>query len=173
MLEGKARVLRESGKGKIPNKADSLTEAEVEVLWNAGKFGNSNGYSLTNTLWWLFTLHFGLRGRQEHHDMEIQHFTFKKDDHGGEYVTYAEGITKTRQSGLHDKHRLVKPKMFETGGERCPVALFKFFISKRPVEQRHSGKFYLAVIANPITDILFKKSPMGVNAINNIMQNMI
>ena len=60
------------------------------------------------------TQHFGLRGRQEHHDMRIGDFTFKKDDKGTTYLTYSEGITKTRQSGLHDKHRLTIPKMLET-----------------------------------------------------------
>ena len=100
------------GKGKRPNKSNSLTESEVEELWNSGKFGNGNGYSLINTLWWQFSLHFGLRGRQDHHSMKKADLAFKYDDHGREFLTYTEWITKTRQSCLHEKARHVQPKMF-------------------------------------------------------------
>ena len=50
------------------------------------------------------TLCSGLRGRQE--PMKVQDFSFKKDGKGNDFVTFAEGITKTRQSGLHERHRL-------------------------------------------------------------------
>ena len=53
-------------------------------------------------------------------------FLLHKDDNGIEFVTFAEGVTKTRQSGLRAKPRLVKPKMFASGNNtRCSVALFK------------------------------------------------
>ena len=103
VLEGKARLLHESGMGKKPNKAESITKPEEEILWECGQLGIESPRSLINTLWFLFTQHFGLRGRQEHHSMCIQDFAFKLDDEGNEYVTYAEGITKTRQSGLRQK----------------------------------------------------------------------
>ena len=37
--------------------------------------------------------------------MTVGDFQFKKDDFGNEFVMFAQGITKTRQSGLHEKHR--------------------------------------------------------------------
>ena len=82
-----------------------MTHAEEETLWSCGQFGSSTPASLINTIWWQFTQHFGLRGRQE--PMKVQDFSFKKDDKGNDFVTFAEGITKTRQSGLHERHRLV------------------------------------------------------------------
>ena len=39
--------------------------------------------------------------------MTARDFLFKKNDLGNEFLTFAEGITKTRQSGLNEKHRLV------------------------------------------------------------------
>ena len=66
VLEGKARFLRENGKGKRPNKAKSLTTAEEEVLWESGKLGGHTPRALIKTVWWQLTQHFGLRGRQEH-----------------------------------------------------------------------------------------------------------
>ena len=85
--------------------------------------------SLINTIWWLFTLHFGLRGRQEYHSLAVSDIHFKKDDFDNEFVMFIEGITKTRQSGLHEKHRLIQPKMFSTDTSRCPVNIFKRYLS--------------------------------------------
>ena len=132
VLEGLAKVLREKGMGKRPNKAASLTVAEEEILWNCEQLGSHSPLSLVNTMWWLLTQHFGLRGRQEHHAMMITDLAFKKSDLGKIFVTFAEGITKTRQSELHQKHRLEEPKMFENDTDRCPVKLLRLFISKRP-----------------------------------------
>ena len=61
--------MREQGMGKRPNKAKSLTKEEKEILWEKGQLSNQTPRSLINTMWWLLTMHFGLRGRQEHHDM--------------------------------------------------------------------------------------------------------
>ena len=88
--------------------------AYQRMTWECGQLGTHSPMSLINTIWWLFTLHFRLRGRQEHHSMTVNDFQFKKDDFGNEFVTFAEGITKTRQSGLHGKHRLIQPKIFSS-----------------------------------------------------------
>ena len=60
-LAGKARKLRNEGKGKLPNKSRSLTREEEEALWENGQLGNSSPRSLLNTMWWLLSQHFGLR----------------------------------------------------------------------------------------------------------------
>ena len=78
-------------------------------------------------MWWLLTQHFGLRGRQELHNMKVNDFQLCKDDKYVEFLQFTEGQTKTRQGGLHTKHRDFQPRMFAVGGERCPVALFKQF----------------------------------------------
>ena len=80
VLEGKARLLREQGKGKLPNKSCSLSNDEIEQLWESGQLDYHSPMALINTVWWLFTLHFGLRGRKEHHNMKIEDFTFNKRD---------------------------------------------------------------------------------------------
>jgi hypothetical protein len=141
VLEGKARRLREEGKGKRQNKARSLSEEEEEVLWEANKLGKNSPESLVNTIWWILTQYFGLRGRQEHHSMKVDDFAVRKDDDGQEYVEFAEGMTKTRGGGLSKKSRDFSPKMFATGGERCPVSLFKEYLSRRPQQMKTTGPF--------------------------------
>ena len=173
VLEGKARKLREEGRGKRPNRSKSLTNEEEETLWKSGQLGSGNPRALINTMWWLLTQHFGLRGRQEHHNMKVEDFCLQRDDDGIAYLTFAEGPTKTRQGGLKVKPRLVTPKMFATGNEeRCPVMLFKVYLEKRPDEMKSTGPFYLSVIDKPVSNVWFKKTPMGKNTIDSIMKKM-
>ena len=73
--------------------------------------------------------------------MKIEDFVFKTSDEGIEYITFAEGITKTRQNGLREKSRGIIPKMFATGTDRCPVTIFKLYLSKRPFEFKEIGPF--------------------------------
>ena len=88
-------------------------------------------------------------------------------------VFFKENPTKTRQGGLNTKHRSVLPKMFATGGQKCPVDLLKQYLSRRPQELRDKGPFYLAVIENPKTNVWYKKQQLGVNSIDNMMKGVI
>ena len=94
-LEGKARLLCEKGLGKKPNKTNSLTRQEEDILWECGQLGDKTPKSIIATLWWQLTQHFGLRGRQEHHSMRVEDFSFQKNETGASYIVYAEGMTKT------------------------------------------------------------------------------
>ena len=126
VLEGKGKYLRNDlGMGKHPNRANSMSRQEEESLWESGQFGSSNGRTLVHTMWWLMTMHFGLRSREEHYAMKIEDFVVKNEDDHREYITFSENATKTRQGGLRKKERLITSKMFATGLDRCPVALFK------------------------------------------------
>ena len=174
VLEGKARYLRqELGMGKRPNKAESLSVLDEEILWSSGQLGGDNPRSLLNTIWFLLTQHFSLRGRQEHYLMKIEDFLIKKYDNDITYITFSESFTKTRQGGLRQKSRVVRPKMFATGSDRCPMAYFLQYLSRRPVNLQQSGFFYLAIIDNPKTEVWYKCSRLGINSIDNIMKNMV
>ena len=159
VLEGKVKCLRQQGKGKRPNAANALTAEEEKMLWSEQSLGDCSPRVLSQTMWWILTQHFGLRGRQKHHSMEVEDFSFCVDDSGTEYVTFKENPTKKRQGGLNTKHRSVLPKMFATGGQRCPVELLKQYLSRRPQELRDKGPFYLAIIDvmvnNIITDVSY------------------
>jgi len=125
VLEGKIKHLRQQGKGKRPNTVNALTPEEEEMLWTEKSLGNSSPRVLSQTMWWILTQHFGLRGRQEHHSMEVEDFTFCLNDRGTEYITFKQHLMKSRQGGLNTKRQSVLPKMFASGGPRCLVELFK------------------------------------------------
>ena len=106
--------------------------------------------------------------------MEVEDFPFCVDDCGTEYITFKEHPTKTRQGGLNTtKRRSVLPKMFASGGPRCPVELFEKYLSRRPQEPRDKGPFYLAVIENPKSNVWYRKQRLGVNSIDHMMKNII
>ena len=167
VLEGKARLLHQEGFRKRPNVAKALTSQDEELLWSKGVLGSHSPQPLIQTMWFLLTQHFSLRGCQKHHDMYVEDVVFSTDDNDTEFMTYEENPTKTRK-----KRRVIQPKMFATGGQRCPVKLFKTFLEQRPEEMQDSGPFYLALNERPKTQVWYKRQRMGINSINSFMKNM-
>ena len=86
-------------------------------------------------------------------------------------MTFADGISKTRQSGLHEKHRLIQRKMFSSDTSRYPGNIFKLYLSKSPSQLRSNGPSYLSIIHKPVSNSLwYKNVPMGQHTINSIMK---
>ena len=75
-----------------------------------------------------------MRGRQEHYDLKLEHLKIEKDSFGRTYISYVEGLTKTRNAGLNFKPRNIHPKIYQTGGERCPIKMFLTYKSRGPVD---------------------------------------
>lgn len=172
VLEGKARILRQNGKGKQPNRARSLTTEEEKILWESKQLGVSNPRALINTVWWNNCLHFGMRSREEHYHISMEDFSFEIDSLGRQFVSYNEGVTKTRKGGLNYQERLIKPKMYASHDENCPVKIFLLFKSKRPESLRENGPLYLSPIDKPKTNVWFKTQRIGVNSIDSILKKM-
>ena len=172
ILEGKAKLLREQGMGKKRNASSALETKDEEILWTAGKLGDSSSTLLVRTMWFLCTQHFGLRGCQEHcSNMRVEDFVFLNDI-SYEYIEFIDDPTKTRQGGLKPKQRATNPKMFAIGGDKCLVRLLKFYLSKRPLEIKNSGRFYLTPkkTFNQSDDIWYTKNTIGKNSISGMVK---
>lgn len=76
--------------------------------------------------------------------MHVEDFILRTDTNGIENVEFVEDPTKTRQGGLKPNYRKTNPKMFAIGGVKCPVRLFKWYLSKRPDKMKDTGRFYLS-----------------------------
>ena len=84
------------------------------------------------------------------------------------------GPEKNHQGRLNCKRRLVEPKMFATGTERCPVRVLQTYLSKRPSKCKSSGPLYLAIIDKPKDRcVWYKDSRLGMHSLNNMMKNII
>ena len=172
-LEAKARELRAQGYGKRKNASHALSEADEHFLWSSGHLGKHFAQALVNVNFKYVTEHFGLRGRQEHYSMVVEDFNIiTSPDSAVKYVTFKEGPTKTRQGGLRIAQRAVKPKMFATGGEKCPVMLFEEMLSRRPPELKNCGPFYLTTISKPKGQVWFSRQRMAEHKIGQIMKDM-
>ena len=125
-------------------------------------------------LWFILTQHMGLRGRQEHEMADIDDFQLGVDENAVEYAQFNDlKPTKTRQGGLRMKRRAQLPKMFATNDTRCPVAVFKSYLSRRPADLKNSGPLYLAIIHKPLTETWYKNQKMGGNRIVEIMERIV
>ena len=63
--------------------------------------------------------------------------------------------------------------MFETQSERYPVKIFQNYHLKCLVGKKKPGPFYLQATVNPLTNIWFKQTPMGISSINSMMKDLI
>ena len=87
------------------------------------------------------------------------------------YVTFKEGPT-TRQGGLRIAQRAVKPKMFATGDEKCPIMLLEEMLSRHPPELKSCGPFYLTTMSKPKAQVWFSRQRMGEHKIGQIVKDM-
>lgn len=68
-LKTKLKVLKKQGKGNRPNRAQPMTDAELNSLYEQNLLGGTTPESLLNTIWFNNSIHFGLRGVQEHYQL--------------------------------------------------------------------------------------------------------
>lgn len=167
VLYCKRKFLKQQGLGNFSHRSEVLSSDEIELLYEKNLLGASNPTALVNTIWLNFTCHFGLRGRQEHTNMLLGDVEIKVTSEGQEYLEFTERETKTRKGQPLDL-RTHQPKIFSiSSSDRCPVKLFKEFLSRRPQSELSStSRMYLGVLPpskfqNQQT--WFKTQPMGKN----------
>lgn len=176
-LQAKQKELKKAGRGIMKDKAAvAITDEEVDILHENNLLGVSSAESLLNTVWLNNTIHFGMRGCQEHRDLCWGDVKLCKDAQGNDYLVYNERQTKTRSGVDASNVRKVSPKMFSTGDERDPVVAYKIYREKRPENMMaDDSPFYLG-INHTKTDgskkHWFKSAPMGVNKLNTLMKTM-
>ena len=111
-LEARSKQLKKEGKGNKPNAAEPLTDVEENILYEQKLLGISNAEALLNTVWLFNSVHFGLRGCDEHRQMTWGDVELHKEADGTEYLEYCERQTKTRTGAEPRDVRAVKPKCF-------------------------------------------------------------
>ena len=68
-FQSKQRDLKRKGKGNKPNASVSLSDEDIQVLYQKDLLGSSTAEALLNTVWFHNPIHFGLRGCKEHREM--------------------------------------------------------------------------------------------------------
>lgn len=179
VMKSKMKMLKRSGKGNLPNRASPLTDEDIEKLWRSGQLGMENPRSITNTLWWFNTLHFGMRTVTPHHQMRWGDVQLKTDSDGQRFLAFNERSTKTR-TGVNvkkDAHESAIAYENTDDPNRCPVELYIKYESLRPDTARSpDSPFYLAYNTRrgipKQGEMWFKNQPIGINTIGSLMKNM-
>ena len=110
--------------------------------------GDDNPETLQYTVWFLLTLHMGMRGRDEHYKVLYGDLEIKNTTDGTKFVEFSERDTKTRNGESSNSHPF-RPKMWSTPEniDRCPVRTFEPYVSKRPPQMcEPQSPFYLSVL---------------------------
>jgi len=94
-LQSKQKELKKQGKGNKPNKAATLTDQEKEKLYVSRQLGDHIPQAIINTLWLNNTIHFGLRGVDEHRKLQWGDIVLHEEN-GDAYIEFNERDTKTR-----------------------------------------------------------------------------
>ena len=95
-LKAKQIDLKKQGKGNRPNRADPLSDEDVEEIFRARQLGNHSSQAIINTLWLYNSVCFGMRGGAEHHELRWGDVKLKSNDAGREFLQYNERQMKTR-----------------------------------------------------------------------------
>ena len=176
VLASKRRSLKQQGKGNKPNRADAVSLADEEKLWELGVMGMDTPESLLNLLWFATTKLLGFRGVHETRQLRWGDFEWVMDNNGQvNHIVWTERETKTRHG--NNTHRAFAPKLWPNTEKpgRCPVRAMELYRDKRPAHLRTADSpFYLAINYNrpKVTSVWFKGNPMGVDTIGKFMRRM-
>ena len=179
VLEAKRKNFVVQGKGNRPNATRSLTEEEEEEekLFQSDAFGTENPIALQRTMWWILSLRFGFRARDESRKLCWVDGSLQTDpiQDGREMLVWLNELgTKTRKGKENGHRRPFSPKAYATNTERCPVYFYRLFKSHRPEEMnKPDAPFFLAVRhghrrINP--QVWYMKAPLGKNEIGKFLK---
>ena len=175
ILSSRRKELTKLGKGNKPNATRPLTDQEVNYLYDTGYFGIENPTSLQRTVWWIITKHFGQRARNEARQLKFGDIKLETEfESGSEYLVWdIERCTKTRTGECPMGHkRAFKPKAFENKTDRCPVKIYKIFVSHRPPTMLlDQSPFFLGVRyrLDFKSDVWYLNKPLGKNSIGDFL----
>ncbi len=175
VLVARKRQLVESfAKGNRPQSARALTEAEEDLLFEKGLFGDHEQEVLQRTVWWALSLHFGFRAQDESRKLKWGDIALDVDpDNGNEVLVWkSERGSKTRHGDGHQ--RAFFPTAQAANNHRCPVRLFKAFASHHPEAAKvPESPFFLAINQKRRagSQIWYTKDALGKNSIGKFLSN--
>ncbi|CAC5383062.1 unnamed protein product [Mytilus coruscus] len=118
--------LKQLGLGNHPNAAEVLESDDEEELYRSGGFGTDDPNSLLSTIWYMNTIHVGLRGSHEHRQLKWGDIELETDRNKIQYLSYNERLTKTRDGSNTKNTRAYAPKSWSNPQDerKCHIATY-------------------------------------------------
>lgn len=167
-LDNRMKFLCSEGKYSKRQKADIITDELEEILWARGLLGEDTPKQLSDTLVYLFGIHFALRAGAEHKNLRVGCNTQIRLKHDDKvqlwYLEYTEDVSKTNQGGLdHRKaqRKVVRAYQNEVNPDRCIVHYYKKYLAVRPKGENCPDDFYLRPLAAPNDGVWFYAQAIG------------
>ncbi|CAG2192830.1 5-phosphohydroxy-L-lysine phospho-lyase,Alanine--glyoxylate aminotransferase 2-like,Ethanolamine-phosphate phospho-lyase homolog 1,Ethanolamine-phosphate phospho-lyase [Mytilus edulis] len=168
VLDARMKYLLAKGLGTKQKKANAISEEDEEMLWSSGVFGQSNSTTLQYTVFYYACKMFGLRGRDEHRNLQCSQFELGEDGKG-KYIRFIGRNNKTFNGGLaHMKISNKDIKHYSNDGPRCMYNIFETYLNMLG----NDGCFYRKPLAMVGNTIRYGKQPLGVNKLEGLMKEM-
>ena len=181
VLDAQMKKSAAIGNVKLPKRSHSISFEDEEQLWRTGTLGSSTPKQLSETLIYELGIHLSLRASKEHRDLEFgenSQLRLCSDSNGMKYIQYIERCSKTRKFGLKTVAR--EPKVCRIypnsdKPERCVVALYEKYISKRPESHGLNGHtaFYLTPKKDAVSGSWYKAVPLGIHTIEGTTRRLM
>ena len=173
LLLKKKQLVVEEARGNRPHAVKELSNAEEDLLFHSGQFGDENRVALRRTVWWLLALHFGFRARDKSRKLKWGDIVLQKDGETGNEILIWRSERGSKMRRGNGDARAFYPTAQATNNEHCPVRYYKKFRSHHPAEMNNTDSpFYLAINYRRRADssIWYLKTPLGKNEIGKFMK---
>ncbi|XP_062572726.1 uncharacterized protein LOC134234683 [Saccostrea cucullata] len=167
-LDAQMKFLTSKGYGSTVRQADPISRDQEERLWTSDVVGHESSETLLYGVFFYNCKLFGLRGRDEHHELDISQFEVGEDDIG-KFIQFVERANKTFKGGLKHRnvdHKNIKHYVTTEDSDRNLVHLYTSYIG---LIGDKDGKFYKRPIPGTLK---FSKQNIGVNRFENLMKEM-
>jgi len=98
VLDAPIKTLFNKGLGYKVKQADPITRDDEAKLWDMNVFGKDNAEQLQQTIFFYASKLFGLRGCDEHHDLQSEQFEVGVDSNK-KFIRFVGRATKTYKEG--------------------------------------------------------------------------
>ena len=148
-LAARRKELVTMGLGNKPNACRMITDKEEKLLFELKAFGTEDPVVLQRTMWYLISLRFGYRGREQASELKWGDISLEVDQETKEkFLQWNIRRGSKCESGEKETcpSRKFAPRAYATGLDNCPVAVYNKLKSHRPLETLNTDSpFFLQI----------------------------
>jgi hypothetical protein len=166
VIQKRMKQLFQKGKGNFDQRSHTLTDADVNQLFQTGQLGYKDPETLLRTMWFFNTVYFGIKSSKEHHQLKWGDITLCFDERDNvEFLEY-----RSQQNVVSEHVRVV----FANTGDllRCPVTYYKMYRDLRPEAFSNCENPFYLVSTNGIQQSWYRPQAVGLNKLSRLMSVM-